>query len=856
MAIIYQKQRQQFFERDGTPLAFGRVSFFDMSTDALKNIYLSPVEDANNVATNPHRLDAGGFVREGGVWLGTGVYKVVVERFTGLDANGDPTFEEYYEEPNVLGSNQGSSSVLSEVTIDNAVDLRNLNAGAYDVVYCTNHTSSGDTGGGVFDWVSTSTLSDDNGSVFSPIGNPSSGRWVRRFNDSKLLPSQFGAFADDDTLTLSGNFGNLESYAKLHPETSHIYIPRGDYYINGSITFSGDITVEMEAGVYFKNNLAGSAEVNITCTDCIIHGTEQMCDPYAVSGPTTIIRYNPVNRDRPVIPEWWGIESDINQTSTFEWDALFASVTAPRTIRFLNGNEYKTNARDLDFREYTLEFTNDSGLILGSRTYNFGPIITNQDTPCITWDENDVVPTAITFLGDTAVMDWFNVGTSPVDSTKYDRLLDYLLTTGPFHLIWEHTDYTFTSAVTSSVEELTHEIKGGVITTNADVEFGTVLSCVRGGFSSASTGYPRLYSNINIDWFGAVPNTSASTADNNHLALKKALQSAGVSSTIAKFNSNYIVGNGTYYLKNGVDYTSINTTDRVSFRDIGFFANNNSTPVDKGVLGDFMIYLDATEVGLYNVAYRETSSTTEAFGVTSTNLIVDNCDMASSKDDSWCVHHFGSNGYTRVTNSTFRSSASGYGALNLTNDSVDVNGCSFGPMYSTNTATAVQEGVTIDAEYLTFNNNSWVGLDTNVTPYRLGSVGLTANESIEIIGNKFASTACYEYGHAQGNVSGNSWKETEVEITASNKTITGNNFVQTSANRCFLLLKGSSNSLFTCAHNTYKSLSIPASLQPYVQITGTLSVYSVLGSYLGNPRSAEGYDAWDAGYQNIDGSTR
>ena len=854
MAKIYIKQRQQYFERDGSPLAFGRVTFYDNDTDTPKDIYMSPTESPSNLATNPHRLDAGGFVRDGGVWLGQGMYKAKVERFIGLDSNGSPVFEEYYWEPDIVGAGAESSDILTEVTIDSAITLRTFEAGAYDTVYCLGHTTATDTGGGMFKWDSTSTLADDSGSVFSPIGDPASGRYIRVFNDSKLIPSQFGAFADDNTLTLSGNFGEMETYAQLHPETSHIYIPSGDYYINGSISFSGNITVEMEEGVYFRNNLAGNAVVNVTCDDCIIRGMSQMVSPVS-GGPTSTLYYNPVNRDRPAIPDWWGIAN--YRISTDEYTAMFTGLESPRVINYHLG-EYQTFGISLDFSDYTLEFTNDASILLGSSDYTFGTIENNQNTPCLNWDQGVAIPSAMNFSGDSARINYFDVGT-PLDSIKYSTLCGILIQDRPFTLLWDTNDYVFSTDVGADRAELSHLITGGKITFNALVDFGRVLSCTTGALDPDSTSAPLLHNGeILIDWFGAIANTSGVASSDNHKAITKAMESAGVSGTLAKFNSNYVTGNGTYYLHEAVDFTAIDSTDFVNLKDFGFWVDASTVPVTKGVRGDFTISMTATDIGLYNVAYRETGSVTHGFEINSDNLEVHNCDMASSADSNWCMRAYCDNGSTNITNSSFRSSNLGYKALDLSNDSVVCNNNTFGPLYSSNTITPTQTGISIVSDHgLSFSNNNFIGLEVAPSPYRLGIVLLSAPEIISVSDNTMSRTGIDIQGTAQGSISGNSWRETTVEINQRNKSITNNTFIQTEDNYCFLLTNGTTGTTLTSQciiqNNIYHSESIPIVKVEYWQTTGS----AVNGTYsLFWRTNDDDKDAFDAGYNYPNGDPR
>ena len=78
MAILfYSSPRAQFFDGNGNPLSMGQVSYYFPGTTTLKEIYTDNTEATP--AQNPQPLDAKGYVRDGGVWLGDGLYDVLLE---------------------------------------------------------------------------------------------------------------------------------------------------------------------------------------------------------------------------------------------------------------------------------------------------------------------------------------------------------------------------------------------------------------------------------------------------------------------------------------------------------------------------------------------------------------------------------------------------------------------------------------------------------------------------------------------------------------------------------------------------------------------------------------------------------
>ena len=76
--IFYSSPRARFFDTNGNPLSNGRVSFYEAGTTTLKTIYTDITQ--TTPAPNPMLLDAEGYVRDQGIWLGQGRYKFKLDR--------------------------------------------------------------------------------------------------------------------------------------------------------------------------------------------------------------------------------------------------------------------------------------------------------------------------------------------------------------------------------------------------------------------------------------------------------------------------------------------------------------------------------------------------------------------------------------------------------------------------------------------------------------------------------------------------------------------------------------------------------------------------------------------------------
>src|SRR5574343_156882 len=109
MAVLYVQHYQQFFDSDGTPLAFGKLYTYAAGTTAPKATYTTPAGDTEH--PNPIILDASGRPDVGGCIFLNGSYKFVltdsndveipdgtrdnITSFTTLDSQTDPFFESF-----------------------------------------------------------------------------------------------------------------------------------------------------------------------------------------------------------------------------------------------------------------------------------------------------------------------------------------------------------------------------------------------------------------------------------------------------------------------------------------------------------------------------------------------------------------------------------------------------------------------------------------------------------------------------------------------------------------------------------------------------------------------------------------
>lgn len=236
MTTLLPVPKASFREADGTPLAGGKVDFFEAGSATPKDTFT----DFGGLTANPNPviLDANG---EADIWLQTGKYKVVLKtsadvvRWTVDDVAG-----------------LGAESLILQ-TVDNIVALRALIAASSTLVEVLGYfnppgttvsgfTEQADAGGGLFYFDADSTVADNKGTVIIPDALPASGRWVRIF-DGPVSIKWFGAIGDyildSGAVNGSANDNTTEindtcAYARTH--NLAVRVPSGNYEVGNIIT--------------------------------------------------------------------------------------------------------------------------------------------------------------------------------------------------------------------------------------------------------------------------------------------------------------------------------------------------------------------------------------------------------------------------------------------------------------------------------------------------------------------------------------------------------------------------------------------------------------------------------------------
>lgn len=232
------------FTDAGGPLSGGKVYFFEAGTTTAKDTFNSYLGTSAN--TNPVILDSNG---EADIWYTPGeLYKVRV------DTSADVT---RWTVDNV---SPGGADSLTLQQVTSIANLRLLTAGTADnqLVEVTGYYLAGDKGGGLFYWASTSTASDDDGTIFLPSTSPASGRWIRLFEGDVSI-RWFGAKGDftgssgtDDVTAIN------KALAYCNTNNLNALVPVGAFYLSTFLSCAVSLIGDQK-GKIEDNAIYGSA---------------------------------------------------------------------------------------------------------------------------------------------------------------------------------------------------------------------------------------------------------------------------------------------------------------------------------------------------------------------------------------------------------------------------------------------------------------------------------------------------------------------------------------------------------------------------------------------------------------------
>ena len=496
--VNFVNPRARFLDSNGDPLTSGVVRFYEAGTSTLKDVYLGP--DTLSLASNPNTLNSEGYVEESqGVWLGEGRYDIEVRNSLG-------GLEWTYQ--NVQGSISTGAGEGNVGYVDSLTELRNLDAGAFDRVYVSGHTTAADGGARWMKWSNTDVQVDNNGTVVTPVSAPAVGRWVWEPDgaDVFVTPQLFGAFPSDGSLIVDSQFAQMISWVSANGKYENIRINlTGTYWIEGDITFSsGNATVD--PGVDFKTP-SGSQVVRFVNDSVKIYGTNAVTFP-APSGASTELNIF-TSDEMEVDPRWWNITSTGDQGYAFS--RLVSGISGD--IDILVPINFTLGSQSIGMGSINLISRVGASISMeGCELSVAGVIMENFTTPLFTGPDID----RLDFQTDYCSTRWVRLDNAGVIRPEINGFITNNTNSGArdFRIIWEkqingtdpldlQTDITANARGDQFHLRVIHEFRGQQIrTTGATIEFGEVTS--DGPFiSSASDDYSmRFLCDQEFSWYG------------------------------------------------------------------------------------------------------------------------------------------------------------------------------------------------------------------------------------------------------------------------------------------------------------------------------------------------------------------
>ena len=490
--INFTAPRPQFSDDNGTPLALGRVSFYEAGTTTLKTVYA----DADQItqATNPHELDAGGFVREGGIWLDEGRYKILVEK-----SNGAGGWVQEYVIDDVPGT-PGVPGELTGAIIGTIADLRLLDPGAFGAVYVSGYYASSDRGEGWFVWEENLSSSDNGGTVIAPNAGPSFGRWVRNVQQAEIIPQIFGAMTDT-AFGVASNFQSMIDWCNEsgNEEYRKINVLPGLYYIDGNVDFDNSIDLEISNKAFFTSHPASSGTLSITCGYVNIRNRTE---PLVVVGIDLV--FNPVDTTIRVNPRWF------NGSPSFTALEQCATTSGTRdfqisTTLFIDAVETGSLILPNLYFEKDAVFDNQSSTV----TIDINSVVAEPRTNPIFVDEFRNVRIA---EGDIEAQ-WFAFS----DDVKFEDML-FAITAG--NTIGRNLNWSTAKSIGGSNMTTLYKVNhffepAAIVSCAVDVLFYSITSGKYKIFDETAVGNYFVRNNGLIpEWFGAVANSATDEAQN------------------------------------------------------------------------------------------------------------------------------------------------------------------------------------------------------------------------------------------------------------------------------------------------------------------------------------------------------
>lgn len=229
----------QAIDSSGNPISGGLVYTYEAGTTTNKTAYTD--EALTTPATNPIVLDSKG---QAVFYLSTsGLYKINVTTSVGVQVSGFPLddlaptdFDLLYDAVKTDHKADYTHIVYTSIAGLRAATLTPF---ADQKATVTGYYASGDGGGGDFYWDSTSTTTDNDGTIIK-VATITTGRWKRINEVLKTNLKWFGAKGDgsnDDTSEVQAAVTFVEGF------NGELFCPYGTYDLSSTVSITSGITI-------------------------------------------------------------------------------------------------------------------------------------------------------------------------------------------------------------------------------------------------------------------------------------------------------------------------------------------------------------------------------------------------------------------------------------------------------------------------------------------------------------------------------------------------------------------------------------------------------------------------------------
>lgn len=277
---------QQFSDANGVPYSGAKVFFYEAGTATKKDVYTTAAGDV--AQSNPVVLAADGKPTTGDIFFGSGAYKVVIAPSTDTDPPVSP-----YKTIDQISTSGGQTGVVNLID-----DLRALSPGEFTTVTVLGYyTITDQIENRTYYWSSTSSASDDGGTVITPDSAPATGRWLLKYDD-ELNVKWMGAYDDGSNAATTTTAINVANTAIAAIGGGRVVFTEGSYAINSNVTFSSGVTTIMKSG----SQITAGAAYNFTMTKAEL-SLDQHFPSDNSSSVTAVFSIGAVEE---FYPEWWG----------------------------------------------------------------------------------------------------------------------------------------------------------------------------------------------------------------------------------------------------------------------------------------------------------------------------------------------------------------------------------------------------------------------------------------------------------------------------------------------------------------------------------------------------------------------